>query len=370
MIKEQNDLLVLLNCALWQNKDTASCVENPCWERIYQLAVEQCVVGVIADSFRFLTPEQGDREGKIKWLGYVVRLERKNAQLDELVGKLFRKFLAMGLSPVLMKGQAFAANYPCPLHRQCGDIDVYFKNRDDCVKAVAWAAKVDRVAAESSDNKREPKHFTFSVEGNTVELHYYMCLFENHSLQQRLQRIIDEEFASNNPFRVNINGEQVETVPPTLSVLHQIIHISRHLLEAGIGLRQICDLALYLDRCHDAIDKEKLMAYFEELQLMRVVEGLGYIMVRHLGLKEEKCPFESDGRYADFLLDEIFDGGNFGKKKLGYREESRGYLRKLRSIFYFYKRCRTYKPLMPREAKSYFLNKISLNIKLVTKHHY
>lgn len=80
----------------------------------------------------------------------------------------------MNLSPVLLKGQAFAENYPYPLHRQCGDIDLYFKNRKDCKTAVAWAAKVEKSAAVSPENKRERKHFSFSLGSNEVELHYYM----------------------------------------------------------------------------------------------------------------------------------------------------------------------------------------------------
>lgn len=370
MTKSQETLFLLLRCGLWQDKKLAGEVRDADWRDLFRLAMEQCVVGVVADVFNLMDKNQVSVQDKLRWLGYVVNLEKMNGGLDDLVERLFCKYDSMGLSPVLMKGQAFASNYPYPLHRQCGDIDIYFKCREDCSKAVAWAEKVDRGAADSPDNKRERKHFTFSVGKNIVELHYYMCLFENPRLHKRLQRIIDEEFANSKPFFVEIGGERIETVPPTLSVLHQIIHISRHLLEAGIGLRQICDLALYLDRYHDQIDKEKLNTYMGDLQLTAVAGSLGFIMVNHLGLEEGKLPFGADMQYADFILQEIFEGGNFGKKKVEYRDESNSLCRKLQSVFYFYKRCRLYKPLMPMEAKSYYKNKISLNLRLITKHHY
>lgn len=366
----QEHLFLLLKSALWQDENIEQSVCNVDWNNLYQLANEQCLIGIVADSFRLLSKKQCDGEERLRWLAYVVRLEKKNQEMNLLVGKLFGKFCKMNLSPVLLKGQAFAANYTDPLHRQCGDIDVYFKNRKDCETAVAWAAKVDKSAAVSLENKRERKHFTFSIGSNVVELHYYMCLFENSWLHQRLQQIIDEEFAYSKPFFVEIEGEQIETVPPTLSTLHQIIHISRHLLEAGIGLRQICDLAMFLDKHHDVIDKKRLNGYLEELQLMTISRSLGYIMVKYLGLKEEKVPFEVDAQFADFILQEIFEGGNFGKKKVEYREKSKGLRRKLRSVYYFYMRCKLYKPLMPKEARSYFWKKISLNFRLMTKHHY
>lgn len=370
MNKHQKDLFLFLKSSLWNDEVTARSIHDVDWDEMYKLAMEQCLVGVVADAFKFLNEEQCPKDKKLRWLAYVVRLERTNMDTNLLIGKLFVRFNKMRLSPVLLKGQAFAANYPSPLHRQCGDIDIFFKNRVDCEKAVAWASKLDAEAAESSDNKRERKHFAFSIEGNVVELHYYMCLFENGRLQRRLQEIIDEEFSQSTPFFVDINDEQIESVPPTLSVLHQIIHISRHLLEAGIGLRQICDLALYIDRHFEDIDEEKLCGYLKELQLSIVAMALGDILVKYLGMDKRKLPFATDDRYSDFILNEIFEGGNFGKKKVEYRNENNGLQRKLQSIVYFYKRCKRYKPLMPSESKSYFWNKIRLNIKLLFTHHY
>lgn len=370
MNKEQEHLLLILKCALWQDVRYASGIDKPCWNKIYKLTYEQCLVGNVADSFNVLSSEQCDMDGKLRWLGYVIKLEQKNRLQNESIGKLFGNLKGLGLSPVLMKGQAFDSNYPFPLHRQCGDIDVYFKKRDDCHKAVDWAERKDKEAAESYYNKRERKHFCFFMDGNEIELHYHLCLFENEELQKRLQRIIDYEFDNNEPCFADIGGERIETIPPTLSVLHQIIHISRHLLEAGVGLRQLCDLALYLDKYHSLIDKERLNAYLNDLQLMTVAQSIGCILVEKLGLEAERLPFKADKQYADFLLQEIFEGGNFGRKNVTYREGKNILQRKMLSVFYFYKRCRKYKHLMPKEARSYFLNKISLNIKLMTKHHY
>lgn len=366
--KAQDDLFLLLRLALW-NSPPVDDLEID-WNGVLLLAKDQCVVGIVADSFQLLNEQQSQGLDKFKWLGHLIQLERKNAELNGLVVKLFDKFHRMDLSPVLMKGQAFATNYPYPLHRQCGDVDIYFKDRKDCDKAVRWTSKIDKEAAKSSENKRERKHFTFSVDGNVVELHYYMCLFENPKLQHQLQEIIDKEFKHSEPFYIKIDGKQIETVPPTLSVLHQVLHITRHLLEAGIGLRQICDLAVYLRKNHDAIDADRLNGYLEELLLMKTAKALGYIMAEHLGLPKDTIPFGIDEQYADFILDEIFEGGNFGKKKVVYRNERKGMSRKIESIAYFYHRCKLYKPLLPDEAKSYFWNKIKLNIKLMFVHHY
>ena len=63
---------------------------------------------------------------------------------------------------------------------------------------------------------------------------------------------------------------------------------------------------MFLDKHHDVIDKERLNGYLEELQLMTIARSLGYIMVKYLGLKEEKVPFKVDAQFSYFILQEIF----------------------------------------------------------------
>lgn len=64
MNKEQEDLLLILKCALWQDVGDASGIDKPCWNKIYKLAYEQCVVGIVADSFNVLSSEHCDMDGK------------------------------------------------------------------------------------------------------------------------------------------------------------------------------------------------------------------------------------------------------------------------------------------------------------------
>ncbi len=64
-----------------------------------------------------------------KWIVIADAIEefsgRMNAALKDLTGL----FVNEGLRPVLQKGQGVAALYPDPSHRECGDIDFYFPER-------------------------------------------------------------------------------------------------------------------------------------------------------------------------------------------------------------------------------------------------
>jgi len=364
MSKIEKQLFCLLRLALWEDKgeveDELTASE---WNDLFDLAKEQCVAEVVLDGVNRLGAEVRPPQPLVlKWLSRMMMMEKRNLQLNLVVEKLFGKLHRMNLTPVLMKGQALAQNYPNPLHRTCGDIDVYFKHRLDCDKAVEWAKSIAGKGVEGNDSPWERKHFAFFVNGTEIELHYQMCRFENKQLQRRLQEIIDEEFGRSPACLVKIGEAEIETVPPTLAVLHQLMHITRHLLEAGVGLRQICDLALYVDKHLWEIDTERLSGYLHELQLEKVTEALGSLMVNCMGLDSSKWALGLNDQYLNFLIREIFDGGNFGKRRTEFQHQVKGIKRKWLSMRYFLQRCLRYRHLLPKESRSYFLSKLTTNL--------
>lgn len=371
----EKELFDLLKLSLWSRSNSSlqkytgeegtgvEWLRDCQWKSLLELSKEQCVFGILADVLAtFKGNVEVSRDVLLIWIGLVMKLEQRNIKMNRMVISLFGKMRSLGLHPVLMKGQAFAQNYPNPLHRVCGDIDLYFKQQDDCKKAIDWAIRVGGYAHQGNESAWEHKHFAINLKGFEVELHYQICRFENHRLQKRLQNIIDHEFAVNEPYYVRIEGEEIETVPPTLSVLHQLMHITRHLLEAGVGIRQICDLAVYIDRHCDEINADVLRRYVEELQLDEVAGALGYILVEMLGLKKEKWPLEIVADHAEFIIREIFDGGNFGRQRTAFQRNENVFVRKWHSMTYFVKRCLLFRHLLPAESRSYLLNKFLFNI--------
>lgn len=99
MNKEQKDLLLLLRGALWQDGKIACSVQDISWDKIYAIAKEQCVIGVLAGGFCFLDADQCCGDEKLRWLAYVVRLERKNRSLNELIKNCFISFNQCNFRP-------------------------------------------------------------------------------------------------------------------------------------------------------------------------------------------------------------------------------------------------------------------------------
>lgn len=368
MKKSEADLFVLLRMGLWGNAET---IENVDWSEVLSLADEQTVTGIVADAIALLPHGDGPAAAlKTPVIVRVMSIERRNAIVNADVKRLFHRLIAMELQPVLMKGQAFAALYPHPSHRQSGDIDVWFPREGDCQKAVEWVRSVDKETAYKWDHKRITKDYSFRYRNTLAELHFTMEHFASMRLQKRFLEIADSEYNAGRPYYIDVEDERIETVPPTLAVLHQIVHVTRHLLEAGIGLRQLCDMAVYLHRHKEDIDGERLRGYLQELQLQRIAAAIGQILHEQLGLEKAFIPFATDGTDAEFILNEIFVGGNFGKKLIAGRDALPTLRRKWWSATYFLGRCRRYRRLIPREAAAYYAEKIQLNVKYLVLRHY
>lgn len=61
----------------------------------------------------------------LKWAARTAQIEQANKRLNQLLPELNTLYREAGLHPVLLKGQGIGTNYRTPLHRQCGDIDIY-----------------------------------------------------------------------------------------------------------------------------------------------------------------------------------------------------------------------------------------------------
>lgn len=268
MERVRDAFLVLLRAGLWgkfpENRGLFPLNEEE-WERVFAMSRRQSVSGMVFDGICLL-PETLQPSPAVfaKWIVIADAIEefsgRMNAALKDLTGL----FVNEGLRPVLQKGQGVAALYPEPSHRECGDIDFYFPERQPLRQAprpgkesplpVADPAKV---TGETMDDKavelvrRHGVTVTRMPDGSqTYEWHGIDV--EHHSA------IIDLR----SPAAIRLSGELDETrefvptdiadglrVPsPALNALMLNSHILKHALGRGIGLRQMCDLAMAYHR--------------------------------------------------------------------------------------------------------------------------
>ena len=175
------------------------------------------------------------KELLLQWMAESQMLEKANVRLNDAAIRVSEWFRKKGFRTCILKGQGNATMYPNPYSRTPGDIDIWVEGGDNRV--------ISFVRSISPHEKACYHHIEFpSYKGVEVEVHYrpsfLLCFWHNRKLQKYYERVKEVQFSH----RVML-GEQGEIAIPTaeFNLIFQLTHIFSHLMNEGIGLRQLVD---------------------------------------------------------------------------------------------------------------------------------
>ena len=235
--KQHQIFFDFLRFSIGPKSEIPSSLKEADWKELYAIAKKQCLVGVLFDGIKKLPAEHVgmEKELLLQWMAESQMLEKANVRLNDaaiLVSEWFRK---KGFRTCILKGQGNALMYPNPYSRTPGDIDIWVEGGDKRV--------ISFVRSISPHEKACYHHIEFpSYKGVEVEVHYrpsfLLCFWHNRKLQKYYERVKEEQFS----YRVML-GEQGEVAIPTVvfNLIFQLTHIFSHLMNEGIGLRQLLD---------------------------------------------------------------------------------------------------------------------------------
>ena len=218
-------------------KEIPDSLKETDWKEIYAIAQKQCLVGVLFDGIRKLPAEYVGmkKELLLQWMAESQMLEKTNVRLNDAAIQVSEWFRKKGFRTCILKGQGNALMYPNPNSRTPGDIDIWVEGGDKRV--------ISFVRSISPHEKACYHHIEFpSYKGVEVEVHYrpsfLLCFWHNRKLQKYYERVKEEQFSH----RVML-GEQGEIAIPMVefNLIFQLTHIFSHLMNEGIGLRQLVD---------------------------------------------------------------------------------------------------------------------------------
>ncbi len=237
MLKQQKIFFDFLRFCIGSAKEIPSSLKEADWKELYAIAKKQCLVGVLFDGIKKLPAEHVGmkKELLLQWMAESQMLEKANVRLNDAAIQVSEWFRKKGFRTCILKGQGNALMYPNPYSRTPGDIDIWVEGEDKRV--------ISFVRSISPHEKACYHHIEFpSYKGVEVEVHYrpsfLLCFWHNRKLQKYYERVKEEQFSH----RVML-GEQGEIAIPTaeFNLIFQLTHIFSHLMNEGIGLRQLLD---------------------------------------------------------------------------------------------------------------------------------
>ena len=237
MLKQQKIFFDFLRFCIGSAKEIPDSLKEADWKELYRIAQKQCLVGVLFDGIKKLPTEHVGmkKELLLQWMAESQMLEKANVRLNDAAIQVSEWFRKKGFRTCILKGQGNALMYPNPYSRTPGDIDIWVEGGDKRV--------ISFVRSISPHEKACYHHIEFpSYKGVEVEVHYrpsfLLCFWHNRKLQKYYERVKEEQFSH----RVML-GEQGEIAIPTVefNLIFQLTHIYAHLMNEGIGLRQLLD---------------------------------------------------------------------------------------------------------------------------------
>ena len=366
MKKQLQIFFDFLRFCIGSDSEISSSLKEVDWKELYAIAKKQCLVGVLFDGIKKLPAEHVGMKKELlfQWMAESQMLEKANARLNDAAIQVSEWFLKKGFRTCILKGQGNALMYPNPYSRTPGDIDIWVEGGDKRV--------ISFVRSISPHEKACYHHIEFpSYKGVEVEVHYrpsfLLCFWHNRKLQKYYERVKEEQFSHRVMF-----GEQREVAIPTVefNLIFQLTHIFSHLMNEGIGLRQLVDYYYVLcdfykvyqnfsnpsvslskgsstfspspsssgsgdvtapSRCSEPLRSKDggpskvspdcagwdrlgvLQKELKELGLWKFAGGIMYIMQEVFGMPASRLIVPPNEKYGKFVLNEVLEAGNFGR---------------------------------------------------------
>ena len=197
---------------------------------------------------------------------------------------------------VILKGTSAAKYYSHPEYRTMGDIDAITSRED---YEIACQELVDNGYKIIKSQKRET---VFVKNDYAIELHHQFASLSNANQAQYLDELIYN----------NINPTHV--LPDPINGLVLLEHISQH-LENGLGLRQIIDWMMFVDKCLSDVEWPAFERLTENIGLTKLAIVITHMCEMYMGLPKRQWCAVAEEALCKQLMDYVLSCGNFGYKK-------------------------------------------------------
>lgn len=306
----------LIQVAIGQRERLSRNPSNKEWAELYAMSFKQSLAGVVFYGVEKLPKEQWPPQDVIfQWMGEVTLIENRNKFTSKTCQDLCEQLDNDGFQCCIMKGQANHVYYPEGLRnrRTCGDIDVWTVPKEGRCKKEDVRKTLEYLKGKYELTGLCWLHANMTHDsGVPVEVHFYPS-FMNSPIKNRrfLKYFYDIKKCT---CLKDIDGIQIPAMKMEYDVVYQMNHIYRHLIDEGVGLRQVLDYYMLLKAWSQDGERNKqyIMQVVRHLGMGRFATALMYVLQKVFAMSDEWLLCEPSEKYGRFLLNEIMIAGNFG----------------------------------------------------------
>lgn len=305
--KEQALLLCLLRYAIHERKEelpedlTEQEIPPLLKEASAQAVRGMALYGLLAMQDRFSDKTKKNIKGMV---GLVIR---SNTAVSYTQSKLVKLLDKHGFSYVILKGDAAASYYPEPELRMRGDIDFLIDPEE---KNNVEKMLMDAGYARSSEG--HVCHVVFKKPGEHLEMHFEPAGIPNGEIGQEVRTFLKDTLENRVFVPDDLGGFFAPS--PLYHAMILLLHMQHHMLGEGMGLRHMCDWACFVRKTCGQPFWEQLLPFLRKIGLFTFTAVMTRTCAIYL---DTPCPSwaeQADTALCDNIMDDIFTGGNFGRK--------------------------------------------------------
>ena len=286
-------ILELLKASLFGIKPVFT--DDTVWDAVLAEANEQTIVALTAKA----VPE----EYASQWWHYTLQSQAQFVRVMYGQTQLVNMFELAGIPLVILKGMAAATYYPEPFRRTMGDVD-FLVPQGRFSEAVQLMSEHGYRQLEQSTLR----HIGFMKEGIEYELHHHFSYADMD---------IEDEITNGllHPVWGKISECRFPMLPRLSNGIVLLTHLRTH-MKSGVGLRQMIDWMMYVDKeLDDEFWQSEFSQVAESKGMAKLAISATRMCQRYLGLSTRITWCASaDDILCDQLLSLLFSSGNFGRK--------------------------------------------------------
>lgn len=334
-----DDFFLILQAAVGRQVRLSHPLSEEEWHDMFDLAKKQALLGVAFEGVKKLPQEQWPKgDIVLKWMMTTEQIKRQNRLTTDMCLRLTDALNRDGFVVCILKGQANHVYYDAlsvekgfGMLRICGDIDAWIWPKEKVrhpVKCIIGYCLHRNILLSLCHLHAEVK----PVGGVPIEIHFRPSFLNAPWRDKKFQRFFNS--AEFEMAEIDDSGT-VMKLRVDYDLVFQMSHIYRHLLDEGVGMRQLFDfyslLKFYNEECgrrNDLIVKELLIKYISACGMGRFASALMFVLQRIFDMGENELLCSPSERYGMFFLNEMKEAGNFGHydKRMAYIEVRKGKL--------------------------------------------
>ncbi|MBQ9082101.1 MAG: nucleotidyltransferase family protein [Clostridia bacterium] len=237
---------------------------------------------------------------------------------------LYKRLAAAGIRPLVLKGLTCRSLYPKPDQRPSGDEDILV-HPDEVARCCAELEAFGMVSELNAEERADVYEIPYRKDGGALYIELHKHLFPpaseaygdwNRFFRQVFDRAVVME----------VQGVEIRTMAPTDNLFYLICHAFKHFMHSGFGIRQVCDIVLYVQKYGTAVRWPQFWQHCRKIRGEQFAAALLAIGEKYLGLDpvqagcgDYRTHLQTD---ENLLLEDLLAGGLYGDATLSRKHSS------------------------------------------------